>query len=232
MFRKIVAFGDSFAWGDELLDPNAPTVTSSINRPYRESRCYTGLVAKHFGVPFEIHAFPGGSCISTRSIYSWWINQEPNPQHCLVLAQLSGPWRTSQFDQRRQPDENDYPWNRFVHSAWSDYYLENDKLARDYFQLENALNGCDDFYDMIQLETYLFFQAQYHVTAGLLQFNSQHWASIHRIRPHNLLWNGDDINKVVNHQRFYAPQGHLNEQGHERLCALLIDEINRVILAE
>jgi len=229
-FRKIIGFGDSFAWGDELLSPGISDVSCIDNRAYRESHTYTALVADHFCVPYEIHAFPGGSCISTRSIYSWWFNQEPDPSGCLILAQLSGPWRTSQFDLRRNPSTEDYAWNRFIHSAWHEHYEQHDSLARDYFRNESALTDCRYWHDMIQLETYLFFHGQSFLTAGLLQFNSQVWNRQHRFVPDTLLWKGLPISLVLTEPDCFAPQGHLNEYGHRQLADLLISQIDHAIV--
>lgn len=230
MFSKIVTFGDSFAWGDELIAPDQTAVGDYGNREYREQHCYTGLLAQHYGVPAENLAFPGGSCQSTRWIYTWWLQQEPNPQSCLVLAQLSGPWRTSQFDSRRQPQSGDQAWNRFMHSTWIHSYRDHDTLAHDYFRLEQDLADCDDRSDLVQAETYLFFQGQCSQTAGVLMFNTQGHPARHRVCPDNLLWNGHALQDLISEAEYQAPNGHFNEKGHLRISEMLIREIDRVIL--
>lgn len=230
MFNKIVTFGDSFAWGDELKAPGQSAVGDYDNQVYREQHCYTGLLSKHYGVPAENLAFPGGSCQSTRWIYTWWIQQETDPGNCLVLVQLSGPWRTSQFDSRRKPQAGDHAWNRFMHSTWMHSYRHHDRLAFEYFELEQNLADCDDRSDIIQAETYLFFQGQSTQLAGMLMFNSQHFHARHRVSANNLLWQGRALKDLVTAPQYQAPHGHFNEKGHEQISDMLIHEIDRVII--
>lgn len=231
-FKKIVSFGDSFAWGDELVAPDQTAAGDYPNRFYREAHCYSGLLAKHFGVPCENYGFPGGSCQSSRWIYTWWLQQEPDPQSCLVLVQLSGPWRSSQFDQRRVTGPGDHKWNRFVHSTWLQHYRDHDDLAYRYFMAEQDLTDCLEREILMQAETYLFFQGQNQQVGNVVMFNSQSASLNHSIRPENLLWQGQPLDQLLPDQQFWAQQGHLNESGHEKLAALLIQEIDRVTLTE
>lgn len=202
------------------------------NRFYRQQRCYTGLLGSHYGVPTENLAFPGGSCQSTRWTYTWWRLQEPDPESCLVLVQLSGPWRSSQFDQHRVQHETDSDWNRFIHSCWAESYRSNNPSAYQYFQLESDLADCDDRSRLVQAETYLFFQGQSLDVAALLMFNSQSPSLTHAIDAKSLLWQGQELTQVINDPDCFTQIGHLNEAGHERLTMLLIQEIDRVILVE
>ena len=228
-FRKIVAFGDSFAWGDELVASDQIRAADYGNRQYREQHCYTGILANHYGVVAENFAFPGGSCQSTRWIYTWWRQQEPEPGSCLVLVQLSGPWRSSQFDQHRIQHETDAEWNRFIHSAWIESYKHNHAMAYQYFMAEQTLADCDFRNNLVQAETYLFFQGQTTVHP-MLMFNSQCHTLEHGIMTDNLLWQGHDLNWLLPEREFWATNGHLNEQGHQKLADILIQDIDRVIL--
>lgn len=228
-FRKIVAFGDSYAWGDELVAPDQIRAADYGNRHYREQHCYTGILADHYGVVAENLAFPGGSCQSTRWIYIWWRQHEPDPESCLVLTQLSGPWRSSQFDQHRIQHETDAEWNRFIHSAWIESYKHTHALAYQYFMAEQTLADCDLRNNLVQAETYLFFQGQTTVHP-MLMFNSQCHTLQHGIMADNLLWQGHDLNWLLPESKFWATNGHLNEQGHQKLADILIQDIDRVIL--
>jgi hypothetical protein len=228
-FRKIVAFGDSFAWGDELVASDQIRAADYGNRQYREQHCYTGILANHYGVVAENFAFPGGSCQSTRWIYTWWRQQEPEPGSCLVLVQLSGPWRSSQFDQHRIQHETDAKWNRFIHSAWVESYKHNHAIAYQYFMAEQTLADCEFRNNLVQAETYLFFQGQTTVHP-MLMFNSQCHTLEHGIMTDNLLWQGHDLNWLLPEREFWATNGHLNEQGHQKLADILIQDIDRVIL--
>ena len=228
-FRKIVAFGDSFAWGDELVASDQIRAADYGNRQYREQHCYTGILANHYGVVAENFSFPGGSCQSTRWIYTWWRQQEPEPGSCLVLVQLSGPWRSSQFDQHRIQHETDAKWNRFIHSAWVESYKHNHAIAYQYFMAEQTLADCEFRNNLVQAETYLFFQGQTTVHP-MLMFNSQCHTLEHGIMTDNLLWQGHDLNWLLPEREFWATNGHLNEQGHQKLADILIQDIDRVIL--
>lgn len=231
MFSKIVTFGDSFAWGDELVAPDQTAAADYGNRFYREQHCYTGLLARHYGVPSENLAFPGGSCQSTRWTYTWWLQQEPDPASCLVLAQLSGPWRSSQFDQHRTQHETDAKWNQFIHSTWIEHYRHNHPRAYEYFRLEQDIADCDQRNSLVQAETYLFFQGQESAVKHLFMFNSQMQSLDHVVRPRSLLWPDRCFEDLLPQPEFWAPNGHLNEAGHERIANMLILEIDRVILA-
>ena len=225
-----MSFGDSYAWGDELVDPDQLCAADYGNRHYRQQQCYTGLLADHYGVSCENLAFPGGSCQSTRWIYTWWLQQESDPQSCLVLVQLSGPWRSSQFDQHRIQHESDAEWNRFVHSTWIESYRTRHDSAYRYFMAEQELADCDARSCLVQAETYLFFQGQA-ATVPIIMFNSQCDSLEHGLEPHNLLWHGHNLDRLLPDAELWAPGGHLNEAGHERLATLLIHEIDRVIIA-
>lgn len=228
-FSKIVTFGDSFAWGDELLAPDQKNSADYGNRFYREQNCYTGILARHYGVHAENLAFPGGSCQSTRWIYTWWLQQENDPQSCLVLVQLSGPWRSSQFDQHRIQHETDAKWNQFIHSTWIEYYRHNHPRAYDYFRLEHDLADSDQRNSMVQAETYLFFQGQQSQVGGLVMFNSQTASLDHSVRPESLAWPDACLQTLVPQKHFWAPDGHLNEAGHEMVAEMLIHEIGRAM---
>ena len=53
-FKKIVGFGDSWMYGDELLDPELlkinPTAHTCFdqNTTYREHNCFLGLLGQHY----------------------------------------------------------------------------------------------------------------------------------------------------------------------------------------
>jgi hypothetical protein len=63
-FKKIVGFGDSFVYGDELLDPKLDPAThhsNELNTAYREQRCFLGQLGQHYQCP--VYKVPFGlSC--------------------------------------------------------------------------------------------------------------------------------------------------------------------------
>jgi hypothetical protein len=85
-FKKIAGFGDSWVFGDELLDPfyaktnNLAHAGDRQNKPYRDQHCYLGLLGQHYGVPVENYGIPGGSLDSTVWTFLKWLNQTPDPE--------------------------------------------------------------------------------------------------------------------------------------------------------
>jgi len=127
-FDKIIGFGDSFMWGDELVDPvlkakhNAPGAYWTENTRYREQQCFLGLLGTHYQVPTENFGWPGGSMQSDIWCYLWWRKHETlDPDRVLVLVCHTDANRTSYYHANRQMFPNDPPWHRFVHSAWVRY---------------------------------------------------------------------------------------------------------------
>ena len=78
--KRIIAFGDSWTFGDELMDPQFDGWPDGgmldhydENKQYRLSHCYAGLVANHYGVELHNMAFPGSSLESMRWTLQWLI---------------------------------------------------------------------------------------------------------------------------------------------------------------
>ena len=62
--KKIVGFGDSWIYGDELLDPKLVEQDQeahscwSQNVDYRETNCFLGLLGQNYDVPVENFGIP------------------------------------------------------------------------------------------------------------------------------------------------------------------------------
>jgi hypothetical protein len=239
-FKKIVGFGDSWMWGDELLDPalvdhpHAHPVLME-NTEYRESHCFLGLLGQHYGVPTENFGIAGGSLQSTVWNYLWWLEHEPNPQDCLVLIALTSADRHSFYNPDHQPYANDPPWNKYIHSAWVHWGASS--VPDDWVDMVKkhmTLTDCKQLSDLNYVQTVLFFDGQAKDTAGVLQFNSMEpQKHMHRS---SLLWPDLGLqimfSKLPHRQHVLAPGGHPNVAGHDWIAELLIPEIDRAILAE
>ena len=239
-FAKLVGFGDSWMWGDELLDPalvNHPNAHPVLveNTEYRESRCFLGLLGKHYGVPTENFGIAGGSLQSTVWNYLWWLEHDPNPQDCLVLVALTSADRHSFYNPNHQLYANDPPWNKYMHSAWVHYGASTvpDDWA-DMVKKHMILTDSKQLSDLNYAQTVLFFDGQAKDTAGVLQFNSM--SPQKRMQRSSLLWPDLGLqlmfSKLPHRQHLLAPGGHPNVAGHDWIAKLLIPEIDRVILAE
>jgi hypothetical protein len=238
-FKKIVGFGDSWMWGDELLDPalhNHPDRHPVLveNTEYRESRCFLGQLGKHYGVPTENFGWPGGSQQSALWCYLWWLDHEPEVQDCLVLVGHTDANRTSFYNPNHVSYANDPPWNRFVHSSW--VHSGGGSFQDDWVKMVKLHMVLTESHQLDRLtyqQSVLFFEGQHQINQNLLQFNvmpppiKMHQAS--------LLWPDRSVSTVLqrlSRRDIFAEGGHPNEVGHELIRDLLITEIDRAILAK
>lgn len=240
-FDKIVAFGDSFVWGDELLDPalvNHPQAHPVLmeNTVYRESHCFLGQLGTHYGVATENFGWPGGSLQSTIWTYLWWIEHETVPlDRVLVLIGLTDGNRTSFYNPRHVSYANDPPWNRFMHSSW--IHSGASTVGQDWVDMGKRymmLTDCDELIRLNYLQALLFFDGQGNRHAGLLQFKTI-CSDLHMPAP-SLLWADSALQGFFddqsNRQDFLCTMGHPNEQGHQKIAERLISEIDRVTISE
>lgn len=243
-FKKIVGFGDSWMFGDELLDPilaaEDPEAHScwEQNIPYREKNCFLGLLGENYQVPTENFGIPGGSLRSTIWTYLWWIQHELNPEDCLVLVFLTEPDRESFYNPNHVHFSNDPPWNKFVHSTWVQHGSsvigsEFTDLIKRYMVLTHS----HDHSVLNYLEAMMFFDGQslrrgfplmqYHGAPVLTDFNVPTV-----VRP-DFDWITYFRDRVDNQKReLILPGGHPNEKGHIIIRDMLINDIDRVILSE
>lgn len=240
-FEKIVAFGDSFVWGDELLDPALVTHKHAHsvlieNTAYREGHAFAGQIGQHYGVPVENFGWPGGSLQSTIWTYLWWVEHESLPlDRCLVLIGLTDGNRHSFYNPNHVSYANDPPWNRFMHSSWihsgaSTVGPEWAEMGRRYM----ALTDCAELIRLNWLQALLFFHGQVPKHAGLLQFKTISGETVRR--ESSLLWPDQALQTFFDHlpdrSQYLCPMRHPNERGHRMIADRLIAEIDRVILSE
>jgi hypothetical protein len=236
-FKKIVGFGDSWIWGDELLDPalvNHPQAHPflSENSAYREDHCFLGLLGKHYGVLVENFGIPGGSLQSTIWTYLWWLEHEQlDPTECLILVGHTGSFRTSFYNPDHISYKDDPPWNRFIHSAW--LHTDFIKMKPDWSSMvkqHTVLTQCPELCKLNYCQNVEFFKGQHYILGkNILQFCTIEPPMLYHAT--NLIWPDRALTYLVKEKQYLAPLGHPNEQGHEFLRDLLINEIDRVILA-
>jgi hypothetical protein len=235
-FKKIVGFGDSWIWGDELLDPalrNHPRASPVLieNTFYRQENSFVGKLAHYYQVPYENFGIPGGSLQSTIWTYLWWLeNEQLDPSECLVLVGLTGASRTSFYNPNHVVYSNDPPWNRFVHSAWVHSGFEGS--GADWTQMIKShmtLTDCRELEKLNYRQTVLFFEGQYACNHNILQLCTIPPPSL--MRSKNLVWPDHGLNYLVKDKKYLCAGGHPNEAGHIVIRDHLIPEIERVILA-
>jgi hypothetical protein len=238
-FKKIVGFGDSWIWGDELLDPNLQSHPHAHpvlleNTSYRESHCFLGQLGTHYDVPTENFGIAGGSLTSTIWNYLWWLDHESlDPSECLVLVGLTSANRRTFYNPDHRSYGNDPEWNRYVHSAW----VHNGSCySQDWMDSIKTLTALSDCYEQDVLnykQAVMFFEGQSAARdLKLLQFCSINPPLV--LQHHTLLWPDRSLYNLIqtapNSKQLLAKHGHPNEQGHKLIAENLISCIDSYII--
>jgi len=239
MFKKIIGFGDSWIYGDELLDPiylnknkNAHP-TDIENKPYREKNCFLGLLGDHYGVPVENFGIPGGSLQSSIWTFLWWYENEKDVdlKDCLLLVGHTDSDRASFYNPDHVVCSDDPPWNRFVHTSWVEYgYMGISSEMREMAKMYTVLTDSSQSRRLNYLQSVLFFDgvAKSH-DLSMYQFHIMPREV--KLDLDTILWNGEDTvtwfrDHPANQKReLIKHNGHPNEIGHEMIKNRLIDSI-------
>jgi hypothetical protein len=238
-FKKIVGFGDSWIYGDELLDPTLTDehYCSHLNTSYRLAHCFLGQLGKHYGVPTENFGIPGGSLQSTMWTFQWWLDHEACPEQCLVLAGLTDSDRISHYNPNHVHYSNDPPWNKFVHSSWVDF--GSTAVSREFTDLikrQVVLTNCEELYRLNYQQTVLTLDGvAARRSIPMMQFNIMPGARPVDHAP-TLIWPNwsmttwfRDMPQNQNREMI-KPNGHPNEAGHTLIRDRLISQIDSCIM--
>lgn len=233
-----MGFGDSWIWGDELLDPLLHNITNSHpimqeNTPYRESHCFLGLLGHHYGVPVENFGIPGGSQQSAMWTYLWWLEHEQlDLSECLLLVGHTESNRDTFYNPAHVSYANDPPWNKFIHSAWVHSGASCiDSEWSNMVKTNMMLTDCNELRNLTYRQSVLFFEGQnYKLGNNIIQFTTMGPSIV--INAKGLLWPDSGLSTFIKGcPELMAPGRHPNEQGHLVIRDHLIPEIDRVILA-
>lgn len=233
-FKKIVGFGDSWMYGDELLDPELPKRWPDAhscwtqNDEYRLSRCFLGLLGQHYNVPTENFGIAGGSMQSSIWTYLWWLEHEPNPEECLVLVGHTDSDRLSFYNPEHKHYSNDPPWNKFVHSTWVEFGSSVvPEPFRDLAKRHLVLTNCRDLCRLNYQQTVMFFDGQaarrniptmqFHIMPADVEMDlpTLIWP-----RFSTTMWFRDHPGNQ--RRELIKSGGHPNEQGHQMIADKLI----------
>lgn len=235
--KRIIGFGDSWMWGDELIDPklaDLPDVHPIMheNTPYREQNCFLGQLGDHYNVPVENFGWPGASLLSTMWCYLWWLEHGSNHEDAVVIVALTESSRTSWYNPRHRVYDNDPPWNRFQHSAWIHAGAVQGEWA-DLTRLYTILSDCFQLSRLNYQHAVYFFQGQQHRHPVCLLPVSDPPC---RMNVPELVMSGSVntwLRQQIRHSQdcVFCPGGHPNVLGHQLIRDLLIDHIDRAILA-
>jgi hypothetical protein len=241
-FKKIVGFGDSWMYGDELLDPELIRKHADAhscwtqNDQYRNQHSFLGLLGKYYHVPVENFGIAGGSMQSSIWTFQWWLDNEPNPEECLVLIGHTDSDRLSFYNPNHQRYSNDPPWNKFVHSTWVEY---GSSIIPEEFRVmikqQLVLTNCQALAKLNYQQTVQFFDGvAARKNLNLMQFHVMP-ADVPMDLP-TIIWPGVATTLLFrdhpgNQQReMVMPCGHPNEIGHKMIAEMLYYTIDSVTM--
>lgn len=239
MLKKLVAFGCSFTYGDELLDPNLPLDThccDSSNDDYRNNHCYAGIIAKHYNMEFINTAFPGASLEAMRYA-AWWIKENIEIQECLFVVGYTNPSRHSFFVAERAhhideymnyyPERPDPPWNMFYHNTWLPFDGNKNTPWHEMHKL--WLNhSYHEQYDKFNLDQTIGYFNSFNVPTVNMMTNIHGMSNLgSNVKNHC----GFNLHECLSADDF-CPKRHPNEKGHQKIAQRLIEYIDRVKLIE
>lgn len=241
-FDRIIGFGDSWMYGDELLDPELAAHEPEAhtcwvqNTAYRESHCFLGLLGQHYGVPVENFGIPGGSLQSALWTLLWWLRHETQPQRCLVLHAITESDRASFYNPRHVHYSNDPPWNKFVHSTW--VHFGSSVIGADFTDMIKRYLVLTDSRELSALnyeQAITLFDARLaQVQTPCLQFHTTPPPLL--LTASSLIWPDFSLTMWFrdhpdNQKReLVMPGGHPNEKGHQMVASRLITHIDHAIL--
>jgi hypothetical protein len=235
-FKKIVGFGDSWMYGDELLDP---TVDQHYSHPdndhYRNSNCFLGRLGKHYQVPVENYGISGGSLQSTVWKFMQWLDQEPNPDQALILVAITESDRFSHINPNPKFEKH-----RMVHSTW----IESDDITvppefKTLIKQQTVTTVSEQWSTLNYQQSVLFFDGvasrnhlkllQFHVSTPKIklqniptlvdpEFSLTQWF-VHGIQP-------------IHDRKYIHLDGHPNELGSELVKDRLISYIDSCTMYE
>ena len=234
--KRLAVFGDSWVYGDELIDPQHPEweCCDHHNNDYRLSHSFSGLIAKELGVPYENFGHPGGSLQSAIWTFLWFLENR-DWQDTLCVIGLTAPNRQTWFNPEHVHQGDDPEWNKFIHSTWINFGSDSISPEWQKFGKHYIAYSEDD-----QLSKYNYQQAVY-LFDGIAQNKNIPLVQFNLYDPETeikgvdtLLWPKHNMQKRLldrtDAKQIHAPGHHPNELGHQIISKVLLSKINDVIL--
>ena len=241
-FKKIVGFGDSWMFGDELLDPELQRRHSDAhtcwhqNDTYRNNHNFLGLLGKHYNVPIENFGIAGGSMQSSMWTFLWWLDHEPSPDQCLILIGHTDSDRLSFYNPNHVSYANDPPWNKFIHSTWVEYGSSViPQEFRTMVKQQLVLTNCSELARLNYQQTLLSFDG-IAARRNLQMMQFQIMPADIKLDLPTQIWPGFSTSMWFrdhpgNQKReLILPGGHPNEIGHKMITDKLISTIDDVTM--
>lgn len=210
-------------YGDELTEPNITATNihevGLQHRAYRESNCFLGQLGQYYNVPTENFGIMGGSLQSAVWTFLYWLDNEPNPEDCLVLHAITNSYRFSHYNPNHIRYLDDPEWNRFVHSSWPSKEFES--LVKQ----QTVLTDSPELHRLRYQESVMLFD-------GVAARRNILTMQFHVFQEDYLV----DLPTVFN--EWYLKScvtdvkkgGHPDETGHKKIAQLLINYIDPAII--
>ena len=234
--KQLAVFGDSWVYGDELIDPAHPEweCCDHYNNDYRLSHCFSGLIAKELGVPYENFGHPGGSLQSAIWTFLWFLENRDWTDTLCVIG-LTSPNRQTWYNPEHEHMGDDPEWNKFIHSTWINFGSDSISPEWQKFGKHYVAYSEDD-----KLSQYNYQQAVY-LFDGLAKIKNIPLVQFNLYEPETvingcdtLLWPDQNMQGTLldrpDVNQIHAPGNHPNELGHSFVSKELLSKINDVIL--
>lgn len=236
----LAAFGDSWVYGDELMDPTIADLqwcTDPRNDNYRLSHGFAGLTASHYRWNLENHGSNGQSLQSMMWTFDWWLDTKPDLSDSVVLVGLTHPGRHSWWHAERAQQPWDPPWYRYLHSVWLESDRGNEYGAWHDFHKFWRANATEDLWVHRNYQTAVYFFSGICDRLGLPLVMFNVFDDMPDI-PHSPVVNGQsglfrllrDTAPPRQHPDGFWAKSHPNKEGHRVISEMLISEMDRVIL--
>lgn len=236
--KKLVAFGCSWTYGDELIAPEFQNLSESEfrdhydeNKPYRLEHCYAGVIARHYGLELDNMAFPGSSLESMRWNLMWYLRNGMPTDDVIFVVGLTDATRQSWFNPLHEVSRKDPQWNRHMHGTW--LTQPNPDIDDNWFKLQKLWMGMSYHMDWaeynFQQTINLFDQAQSRYGIPVIQFSVLE--NRYGVTAPSLIYSGTNFRDILNQKKRdlgvepFARGGHPNEKGHQLIADHLIEHI-------
>lgn len=239
--KKVIAFGCSWTYGDELIDPKFQHLDETQfrdhydeNAPWRLSHCYAGLVAKALDCDLENCAFPGGSLESMRFTANHLMQSYEDLDKTIWLVGLTDASRMSWYNPLHKVSRKDPPWNRHLHSTW--LTQENPDIDENWYNLNKLWTTMSYHRQWAeynhQITVNLFDYVQHRTGCQVIQFNCLN--NDYGTKAPSLLYPTSCWQVMLQNKRaelgeeVFAKGLHPNENGHLIIAKNLLDHIKYV----
>lgn len=229
--KKLVAFGCSWTFGDELEDSSLQIGESvsghkrdELLNQYRLDHCFAGFFAKHYGLELVNLGFPGASEESIRYTLNWYIDNH-NTDNTIFLVAHTDATRKSWFNTQHVATDSDPEWNRFMHSPW--LKTKNKDIDSAWYDMQKLWTAMSYHYEWtknnLQETVQQFDWVHCRLGVPVLQVNALNNPPVRPVQSYN-----SDVSLLQmlrNHSEkdLFKPLGHPNEKGHSIIANHLIN---------